>query len=79
MLLTKIIDENITLKKFIRKDSIIRGISSDSRRIKPGMIFAAIKGDNYNGVNFVKDVIKKGVDTLLCDKKYFKNINKRLI
>ena len=37
-----------------------RGISTDSRTIKPGEIFLALKGDNFDGHDFISEVIGKG-------------------
>lgn len=36
------------------------GVSIDSRKIEPGDLFIAIKGDNFDGHDFVKDALKKG-------------------
>jgi len=37
-----------------------RGISTDSRTIKPGEIFLALKGDTFDGHDFISEVINKG-------------------
>ena len=37
-----------------------RGISTDSRTIKPGEIFLALKGDTFDGHDFISEVIGKG-------------------
>lgn len=36
------------------------GVSIDSRTIKDGELFIALKGDNHDGHDFVKDALKKG-------------------
>ncbi|WAC06491.1 MAG: UDP-N-acetylmuramoyl-tripeptide--D-alanyl-D-alanine ligase [Thermodesulfobacteriota bacterium] len=36
------------------------GISTDSRTIKPGEIFLALKGDTFDGHDFISEVINKG-------------------
>lgn len=41
-------------------DQVISGFSIDSRTIKKGQAFIAIKGDNFDGHNFVDQAIKKG-------------------
>lgn len=38
----------------------ISGITSDSRRVKPGWLFVAIKGLTFDGHDFIPDVIAKG-------------------
>lgn len=44
----------------------IRGISTDSRTIKPGQAFLAIKGDNFNGQHFIPQAIAKGASCVIC-------------
>lgn len=36
------------------------GVSIDSRKIEPGDLFIAIKGENFDGHDFVKDALAKG-------------------
>ncbi len=45
--------------------SIVRGISIDSRTIKNEDIFIAIKGKRFDGHNFIQDAIKKGVSVAI--------------
>jgi len=48
----------------------------DSRNVKKGTIFFAIKGENTDGHNFVADVFKKGASVAVVnDKWYNKNKN----
>ena len=46
----------------------IEGISTDSRKIKGGELFIAIKGDNFDGADFVDDARKKGAAAALVSK-----------
>ena len=39
----------------------IRGISMNSREIRNNYIFGAIRGGNYNGEEFIKDLLKKKI------------------
>ncbi len=53
----------------------IKGISIDSRNIKEGELFVAIKGDRYDGHDFVPDAMKKGawgalVERTVLEKKF---------
>ncbi|MEK6672713.1 MAG: Mur ligase domain-containing protein, partial [Nitrospirota bacterium] len=38
----------------------ISGIEYDSRRVKEYVLFVAIRGENYDGHNFVGDALKRG-------------------
>jgi UDP-N-acetylmuramoyl-tripeptide--D-alanyl-D-alanine ligase len=41
------------------------GISTDSRKINPGQLYLALKGPNFDGNNFIADVIQKGASSIL--------------
>ena len=69
MLLSKIINKEIQLLKRIENNINITGIDFDSRKIKKGMIFAAIEGTNSNGINFSDKAIELGAKTILCNVK----------
>ena len=47
----------------------VRGISFDSRKVKKGDIFFAIKGNKKSGVNFINDAISKGASVIVSSKK----------
>lgn len=36
------------------------GVSTDSRSIRAGDLFVALRGENFNGHDFIKDVLEKG-------------------
>ncbi|MEK7803625.1 MAG: Mur ligase domain-containing protein, partial [Deltaproteobacteria bacterium] len=42
------------------RDSFINGISTDSRGIKKGELFFALKGPRFDGNKFVRDALSKG-------------------
>ena len=46
----------------------IKGVSIDSRNIKEGELFVAIKGDRFDGHDFVPEVIKKGAWGALVER-----------
>jgi UDP-N-acetylmuramoyl-tripeptide--D-alanyl-D-alanine ligase len=43
-----------------RKAGEFSGVSTDSRKVSAGEIFFAIKGDNYDGHQFVDEALRKG-------------------
>ncbi|MCU0343676.1 MAG: UDP-N-acetylmuramoyl-tripeptide--D-alanyl-D-alanine ligase [Ignavibacterium sp.] len=49
-------------------------VSIDSRNIKKNTLFIAIKGDRFDGHDFIEDAVKKGVAAILISEKYFKKI-----
>src|SRR3989304_7234297 len=48
----------------------VSGISIDSRTIKDGELFVAIKGDVFDGHNFIEDAMKKGACGALVNEGY---------
>jgi len=44
----------------------IRGISTDTRTIQPADAFIAIKGDNFDGHNFINEAIRKGASAIIA-------------
>jgi UDP-N-acetylmuramoyl-tripeptide--D-alanyl-D-alanine ligase len=51
----------------------ITGVSIDSRNIKEGELFVALKGDRFDGHDFVPDVIRKGAWGALVDRSALEN------
>ncbi|MBU4312046.1 MAG: UDP-N-acetylmuramoyl-tripeptide--D-alanyl-D-alanine ligase [Candidatus Omnitrophica bacterium] len=48
-----------------KEEDILRGISIDTRRIKGGELFLAIKGQRFDGHNFILDAISKDAGGVL--------------
>jgi len=59
-------------------DFLITGISIDSRKVKEGELFIAIKGNNFDGHDFIKEAIENGAKAIIFDNPSkipeFKNI-----
>lgn len=45
----------------------VMGITSDSRHVKPGYLFAAIAGVNQDGRKYIADALAKGAGAILTD------------
>ena len=45
-------------------------VSVDSRKNRPNTLFIALKGNRFNGHNFVKDAIKNGAAAVVISKRY---------
>lgn len=56
--------------KLIRKSNcnLIEGVSTDSRTIKDKDIFFALEGKNFDGHDFIDEVIKKGARAIVISK-----------
>ena len=63
---------NMLLKNLINnlpeeeKKIIITGLSTNSKEVKRGHIFFAIRGNNVNGENFIEEAINKGASVIIC-------------
>ena len=49
-------------------NAIVESISIDSRKILPTQVFLAIKGENFDGHDFVDEVINKGAKVIIVHK-----------
>lgn len=47
--------------------SIVRGVSTDSRMIDSGNVFFALKGSNFDGHRFIKEVSAKGASAAVVE------------
>ncbi len=45
----------------------VRGITHDSRRVQPGMLYAAVRGEHHDGHRFVGDAVAAGAVGVLVD------------
>lgn len=60
--------KNITPIKIIGKDDVeITGVNIDSRRIKAGHLFVAMKGTQVDGHQFIGKAIELGAISVLCE------------
>jgi UDP-N-acetylmuramoyl-tripeptide--D-alanyl-D-alanine ligase len=50
--------------------STITGVCIDSRTIKRGELFVAIKGNRFDGYNFIQDAVNKGARAILFSGKF---------
>jgi UDP-N-acetylmuramoyl-tripeptide--D-alanyl-D-alanine ligase len=60
----------LNLDKIVKKK--IKGVSTDSRKIKHGEIFFAIKGERFDGHDFVGSAFKKGAIACVVNYDWFK-------
>jgi UDP-N-acetylmuramoyl-tripeptide--D-alanyl-D-alanine ligase len=50
-------------------------VSADSRNIKPGALFVALKGESFDGHNFVADAVKKGAAAVVIENKFLERFD----
>lgn len=47
----------------------ISGVAHDSRKVKEGYLFVAIKGEKYDGHNFISEALTKGASAIIHEKE----------
>ena len=80
----KFIDNTYDLEKYlfikIKKHNLIKSISTDTRSIVKKSMFIALRGNNFNGNDYIEEALKKGAVIVLTDDKRFLNSkNKKII
>ncbi|MCX5688063.1 MAG: UDP-N-acetylmuramoyl-tripeptide--D-alanyl-D-alanine ligase [Candidatus Omnitrophica bacterium] len=59
-------------------EEILTGLSTDTRKIKKGELFLAIKGDRFDGHSFILDAVSKGAGGVLVQDGGITNANFKL-
>lgn len=59
-------------------DEILTGLSTDTRKIKKGELFLAIKGEKFDGHSFILDAVSKGAGGVLVQEGGITNANFKL-
>ena len=73
-------DLSVYLDLNIAKGIPIKNISTDTRTIKKDSLFIAIKGDKFDGNDFVEEAFEKGASLAIADnKKFLKIRNKKIV
>lgn len=49
-------------------DQPLSGITTDTRSIQPGQLFVALKGENFDAHDFLKDAVAKGATALVISR-----------
>src|SRR5882672_5203501 len=71
MQLRQLIQQISTLSVEGPLDREVAGITYDSRRVTPGMIFVAIPGQNHDGHEFINMAIDRGASAIVCERNGF--------
>jgi len=61
------------------KNSLVKNITIDSRIVKHGDLFIAIRGKTLDGYKFIEDAIKKGAETIISQQVVTEYPNVNLI
>ncbi len=60
---------HIKMQRLIGNPDVrITGLTMNSREVKPGMLFAAVKGTSADGHNYIPQAIANGAAAILCEQ-----------
>lgn len=54
----------------------VKQVTINSKNVKPGSLFIAIKGKRFDGHDFVKEAVKNGAEIVLINKKFYNRYDK---
>jgi UDP-N-acetylmuramoyl-tripeptide--D-alanyl-D-alanine ligase len=61
------------------KDAVFTGLSKDTRTLKPGNMYIAIRGEKFDGHEFVDDAFKKGASAALVDNAILSDVPQLIV
>ena len=50
------------------EDTVVTGITHDSRQVRPGYVFVAIRGFRTDGANFVTEAVARGASAIVAER-----------
>jgi UDP-N-acetylmuramoyl-tripeptide--D-alanyl-D-alanine ligase len=59
--------------QFLGENWFCEGVRSDSREIKKGNLFVALKGETTDGHKYIKDALELGASAVLVDKYWYRD------
>jgi UDP-N-acetylmuramoyl-tripeptide--D-alanyl-D-alanine ligase len=51
-------------------DIPVQALSTDTRSLKKGDVFLALKGENFDGHDFVEEAVKRGAGAVIAERKF---------
>lgn len=63
----------VLVNDIANSDVVSYDVSTDSRKLKPGNLFIALKGDKFDGHSFIKDICNIDGIAILAEKQFIKN------
>jgi len=73
------ISKHLSNATLIGKNVTFEGCSTDTRTLKENNLYIALKGENFDGHNFVEQAIQKGAVGIITEKKLDLNIPQLIV
>lgn len=61
--------EGLEYKLIAGQDTPVSGIAYDSRAVQEGNVYFALKGQNFNGAEFIDDAVEKGCSAVVTEEE----------
>ncbi|NEQ35026.1 MAG: UDP-N-acetylmuramoyl-tripeptide--D-alanyl-D-alanine ligase [Okeania sp. SIO3I5] len=71
--LTEILTATTFTNFHIPEKTLITGINTDTRNLQSGAGFVALRGEKFDGHNFIKEAIEKGASCVIVEQEYTLN------
>lgn len=63
------IDKNLDILNIVNSGpEVVTGITSDSRKVRPGDLFVAVRGTQVDGFEFIDAAIARGATAVVCER-----------
>ncbi len=62
-----------------KRESVFMGVSTDTRKITKDEIFFALKGDNYDGQDFIKEAFNRGASGAVVESALPDDLNDKVL
>jgi len=73
------ISKHLSNATLIEENATFQGCSTDSRTLKENNLYIALKGENFDGHDFVEQAIQKGAVGIITEKKLDLNIPQLIV
>ncbi|MFM8468565.1 MAG: UDP-N-acetylmuramoyl-L-alanyl-D-glutamate--2,6-diaminopimelate ligase, partial [Limisphaerales bacterium] len=71
MTLTQLLEGLPLLRAEGPLERLVAGVTADSRRLSPGMVFVAVPGEHHDGHDFISAAIDRGAAAVICERNGF--------
>lgn len=65
--LNEILPSGLDCQIYGNEDALVSGMSLDSRKVKKGFMFGAIKGHTVDGHDYIDQAVENGAELILCE------------
>lgn len=72
MLLKELVEQLAPVSVEGTLDREVAGIAYDSRRVTPGTVFVAVRGENVDGHDYIHNALDRGASAIIYERNGFR-------